>query len=350
MKIFRMAVLVLTQSITMTGLAADARLSIPELPVAISNNAVAGIEVGKHFQLYSFYGLESGKSWRDVSRKALEYDSRTGKWNALSDVPVSQGRLASLAVSSGKKIYLFGGYTVSEKGDEVSTSEVFRFDPLTRKYKVLTPMPVPVDDSAAIVYRDRYIILVTGWHEKDNVGLVQIYDRIHNRWTRGTDWPGAPVFGHVAAIDGNAFLVCDGVRLDVKADGKRVFSVSKECWRADIQAKRPENLVWTEMPPHPGPPRYRMGANALGHHAYFAGGSTTPYNFNGMGYDGVAATPSNDINVFDFKTNQWQSNQKLAKPSMDHRGFPCIANTCFLIGGMSENQGVRNSITAQKLE
>lgn len=26
-------------------------------------------------------------------------------------------------------------------------------------------MPVPVDDSVALVYRDRYVYLVSGWHE-----------------------------------------------------------------------------------------------------------------------------------------------------------------------------------------
>ena len=199
-------------------------------------------------------------------------------------------------------------------------------------------------------YRDRYIILVSGWHEKDNVGIVQIYDRILDGWTRGTDWPGAPVFGHVAAIYENAFLVCDGVRLDVKPDGKRVFSASNECWRADIQGRNPEYLVWTKIAPHPGLPRYRMGGDTRGHNAYFAGGSTIPYNFNGIGYEGVPATPSFDISVFDFKINQWESNQQLSNPSMDHRGFPCFANTCFLIGGMSGNQSIRTSITTQKIE
>ena len=37
-------------------------------------------------------------------------------------------------------------------------------------------MPVPVDDSVALSYKERYIYLISGWHNDGNVNLVQVYD------------------------------------------------------------------------------------------------------------------------------------------------------------------------------
>lgn len=72
---------------------------VPEMPAAISNNAVAIVKDADGFRLYSFMGLNAGKTWRDTSRQAFEYDSRTGLWSELPPVPVESGRLASIAAA-----------------------------------------------------------------------------------------------------------------------------------------------------------------------------------------------------------------------------------------------------------
>lgn len=315
------------------------------MPAAISNNAVAIIEEADGFRLYSFMGLNAGKTWRDISRQAFEYDSGTGRWSELPPVPVESGRLASIAAAVAGQLYLFGGYTVDEDHEEVSTPEVLRFDPRTRSYTRVADMPLPVDDSVALVYQDRWVLLVSGWHKNANVAAVQVYDTQLNTWSRSTDWPGAAVFGHAGAISGEHILVCDGVRLVVGPDGKRDFSASSECWRGRIVGADPGQVQWDAVMPHPGEPRYRMGAAALPgvHRVLFAGGSTNPYNYNGIGYDDVPSEPSAAALAYDFHSGQWSQHLASAEATMDHRALACTSDRCYLVGGMRERQQVAAS-------
>lgn len=334
------------------GVPSGERVSaVPELPVAVSNNAVAVIEDHDGFRLYSFLGLESGKTWRDISRRAFEYDSGEGRWQELPPVPVAAGRLASTAAAVGGQLYLFGGYTVAANGDEVSAPEVLRLDPATRTWTRVADMPLPVDDSVALVYRDRWVLLVSGWHKDANVAAVQVYDTRRDSWTRATDWPGAPVFGHSGAISGEQLLVCDGVRLDVLG-GKRRFSASNECWRGRIGDGNPAHIDWQAVHPHPGPSRYRMGAAAIPGETgvLFAGGSSNPYNYNGIGYDGVPSGPSAQLLSFDFDSGAWRELPASVEATMDHRGLACTSLACYLIGGMREGQRVSASVVGIDIE
>lgn len=324
---------------------------VPDMPAAISNNAVAIVEDADGFRLYSFMGLNAGKTWRDTSRQAFEYDSRTGRWSELPPVPVSSGRLASIAAAVAGQLYLFGGYTVAEDHEEVSTPEVLRFDPQTRTYARVADMPLPVDDSVALVYRDRWVLLVSGWHKNANVAAVQVYDTELDTWSRSTDWPGAAVFGHAGAISGERFLVCDGVRLVVGTDGKRDFSASSECWRGRIVDADPARVQWDAVLPHPGEPRYRMGAAALpgAHSVLLAGGSTNPYNYDGIGYDDIPSEPSATTLAFDFDSGQWSQHPAPAEATMDHRGLACTSERCYLVGGMRQGQRVAASTVSVDL-
>ena len=71
-------------------------------------------------------------------------------------------------------------------------------------------IPVPVDDSVAGVYRDRYIYLVSGWSKTDAVRDVQVYDAQKNVWSKATPIPGTPVFGHAGAVVGDTIVYVDG--------------------------------------------------------------------------------------------------------------------------------------------
>ncbi len=315
------------------------------MPLALSNNAVATAVVGGTPRIYSFFGIGPGKTHADIGRAGFEYDKARNTWTRLPDVPVMQGRLASVASAAGGGIYLFGGYTVAADGKEVSTPDVLRFDPASRSYRKVTAMPTPVDDSVALVHDDRRIYLVSGWHQDRNVALVQVYDSREDRWARATDFPGAPVFGHAGAIFGNDLLVCDGVRLDV-IDGKRTFTASPECWRGRIAMDDPARIEWREVAPHPGPPRYRMAAGpdpATGG-LLFLGGSENPYNFNGIGYDGRPSPASARAQVYDLGSDRWRELQPLSHASMDHRGLATIGSTHYLIGGMRNGQQVSGEV------
>ena len=316
------------------------------LPEAISNNAVAVAEGPEGPTLYSFNGLQPDKSWRGTSNAAFACVISKQECKAIAPVPVAEGRLASVAVTVAGKVYLFGGYTVSEEGDEVSTPEVFVFDPKDASYVRVADMPTPVDDTVALPYKDRYIYLVSGWHDEGNVSLVQLYDTQFDTWSTATEFPGEPVFGHAGGLANNSMIISDGVAVAGLVDGKRKFAAAKLTWRGDIDPGNPERITWRGVEAHTGKARYRMAAvgdNTRGQ-VIFAGGGDNPYNYDGIGYDGVPAKPSDGYLAYDLKTDQWQELGRLAEPSMDHRGLAKSGQDYYIVGGMDADQQVVSRI------
>ena len=315
------------------------------LPDPISNNAVAVAQGPDGPTLYSFNGLKAGKTWKDTSNAAYACVIATETCKVIAPVPVPQGRLASAAVNVAGKIYIFGGYTVAANGDEVSTPEVFAFDPATGAYTQQTDMPTPVDDMVVVPYQDRFIYLVSGWHDEANVSVVQLFDTQTGAWTEATPFPGTPVFGHAGGIAGNSMIISDGVA-SVFADGKRKFVAAKMSWRGDIDPQNPTQITWRGVDAHAGSAQYRMAAigDERGQRIIFAGGGDNPYNYDGIGYDGVPAKPSGGFFAYDLKKDKWVEHGRLAEPSMDHRALAKVGQEYYIVGGMNAEQKVTSRI------
>ena len=317
------------------------------LPVGHSNNAVAKAEGPNGTLLFSFNGLRSGKTFRDASKQAFVCDVMAEQCKAMDDLPVAQGRLASAAVTVANIVYVFGGYTIAEDGTEVSTPETFALDPITLEYTRKADMPVPVDDMVVLSYQDRYIYLVSGWHDEANVKFVQVYDTQLNRWFRATDYPGRPVFGHAGGIVDGAIIIADGVAVVEVVNNKRRFGAINEVWRGDIDPADPSIITWSPQKPHDGKPLYRMasaGDKPKGR-VVFAGGSDNPYNYNGIGYDGKPSRASSEIFSFDIKENVWLDIGEMEKPSMDHRGLIVMGDNAYILGGMDDDRNVLDTVT-----
>ena len=318
---------------------------LADLPIAISNNALASAQVGSAKRLYSFMGLESGKEWSDVSTKVFRYSS--GQWKRIRDVSLSQGRLASVAVTAQSYIYLLGGYTVSEDHSEVSTPEVLRFDPYTEEYDRVADIPISSDDAVALVYQDRYIYLISGWHDKGNINLVQVYDALKNEWKQATQFPGSAVFGHAGGIVDNKMVVCDGVKINYPnasagIEARREFLMSDECYIGRIDETDPYKIHWTVLPKHPGAARYRVAAigDDVSQKVIFVGGSDNPYNYNGIGYNSDTSKPVSSVFAYSFVTGLWESLGETNFPTMDHRGLLKFENQFVTVGGMDSEQNV----------
>ncbi|MEH6829037.1 Kelch repeat-containing protein [Parasphingorhabdus sp.] len=315
------------------------------LPEPISNNAVAVVEGPDGPTLYSFNGLKAGKSWKDTSNAAFACVIATKTCKTIAPVPVPEGRLASSAVTVAGKIYIFGGYSVAANGDELSTPEVFAFDPATGRYEQKTDMPTPVDDALAVPYQNRFIYLISGWHDEGNVSVVQMFDTLTGAWTEATPFPGTPVFGHAGGISGDSIIVTDGVA-SVFADGKRKFVAAKLTWRGDLDPKNPTQITWRGVDAHAGSAQYRMAAvgDEAGHRIIFAGGGDNPYNYDGIGYDGIPANPSGGFFAYDLKSDKWIELGRLTEPSMDHRGLAKAGQAYYILGGMDAEQKVTDRI------
>lgn len=315
---------------------------IPLMPEPHTNNAVAQLNIKGKFYIFSFAGLKSGKTWKDTSKSAFMFVEGETQWQRLPDLPVQTGRLAASAQGIGTKVYYFGGYTVSQDGSEKSTPEVFSFDPKTLRYKRLADMPTPVDDMVTLTYKNRYIYLVSGWHDDGNVNLVQIYDTKKDKWQKGTDYPGTPVFGHAGGIVGNRFVIADGVAVIGKKDGKRIFDTVNEGWLGTIDKKDHTKIIYRRLPQLPGRGHYRMAGagDEKRNQIIFMGGTPTAYNYNGTGYDGTLAQAQRHVFAWGLTEDKWVLLADKPIASMDHRGMVKINDNWLTIGGLDKNRNV----------
>jgi len=324
---------------------------LPSLPAPVSNNAVAGLIIDNRPYIVSFNGLGKGRTYRDVQAETYVLDVTTGTWTRAGPVPGGIGRLASAAAAVGDLAYVFGGYSVAGDGSELSTPWTYSFDPVKREFRALQPIPVPVDDSVAVAYADRFIFLISGWHDSGNVKLVQRYDTQTDSWEQATPIPGPAVFGHAGGLVDNRIVYCDGVMTRPVTDGSSRFAASKQCFLGIIDGTDSRRIDWRGIDAHPGPPRYRMAsAGITGHNSVlFIGGSENPYNYNGTGYNGKPSEPSADGFLFDLDSLEWQRLPQANSPTMDHRALVVLGNHWLTIGGMMSNQTVTDKVIAYNM-
>ncbi|MDH3864995.1 MAG: galactose oxidase [Gammaproteobacteria bacterium] len=322
------------------------------LPLAVSNNAVASVKAGRRDYVVSFNGLAEGKTHADTLASTYVYDSRSKSWSEADPVPGDAGRLASAAASADGRVYVFGGYTIDKDGAEVSTPWTHAFDPRKRVFEERAAMPVPVDDAVAVTYDDRYIYLVSGWHDLGNVNLVQRYDTRNDAWVQATPVPGPSVFGHAGGIVGNTIVYCDGVAIAVHDDRPRDFVAVPDCFLGIIDDEDGRRIDWRSVDYHPGLPRYRMAAAGVPevNGVLFVGGSENPYNYNGIGYDGRPSQPAQGALLFDIDTQSWQVIEFEGGATMDHRGLVPFKGQRLTVGGMAADQSVTNRVTSYKLD
>ncbi|WP_103666155.1 Kelch repeat-containing protein [Gracilimonas amylolytica] len=322
------------------------------LPIEISNNAIASATVDGVPYIYSFSGLEKGKTYSDVSDFAARYNANENIWEEIPGVPDKIGRLGSTAETVNGNIYIFGGYTVDEDSAEASTSEVFKYNPVANSYERVADMLLPVEDAVSLVYQDRYIYLVSGWNYTNNVSNVQVYDTETNSWEHATPYPGPPVFGHAGGMVGNTMVLSDGVQAIVD-DGERLFKMSPGSIKGEIDAEDHTTINWSRIPTHPGEARYRMAAMGVSSPVemiVFVGGTSNPYNYNGIGYNLRPANPQTEVFGYRLDTQEWVILGAQPTPTMDHRGMGKANGEYYIIGGMTEGQSVTDKVQKFSIE
>lgn len=334
------------------ALAAE-QLKLPPLPEPVTNNSVGSVTVNGVQYIVSFMGLAQGKTFKDVHNKvwklAIHPNGQEPVWQRARSVPGSlklQGRLASVAIGVEDLIYVFGGYTVAANHTEQSAPDVYAYNPVTDHYNLLPPMPVPVDDAIAVSYKNRYIYLISGWHNDGNVNLVQMYDTVKNEWRQASPFLGAPVFGHAGGIVDNQLMVCDGVSTVAHMTQRRTFKQETACYLGEIDVMDPSRINWYQWVHPTDEGRYRMAAagDVENDRIIFVGGATNPYNFNGIGYDGKPSEPSTEIWSYYIDKRSWQVSESQFA-TMDHRGLLQVGDKWVTLGGITSEQQVINQVT-----
>jgi N-acetylneuraminic acid mutarotase len=324
--------------------ASESEPKFEPLPAPVSNNAVASVKSHGETLIFSFMGMGPKKTWDAITNTAyvMDPEAESRRWAQTRPVPGTAGRIAAAAVGARGLIFLFGGYVVDAQGGETTLRDVNIYAPDDDRWYRGEDIPVPVDDSVAGVYRDRYIYLISGWSKNDNVRDVQVYDVEKKKWLQATPIPGTPVFGHAGALVDDTIVYVDGAYKN-PAGGTPKYVASDKCWMGKIDHHDPTRIQWTKLPNHPGKARYRIasGGSAKDQKIYFAGGTDNPYNFNGIGYNGQPSEPSPVTFAFDLRTGGWETiDENAPDPTMDHRGLVALLQGLLIAGGMEKGQQV----------
>jgi hypothetical protein len=231
-------------------------------------------------------------------------------------------------------VFVFGGYDVATGGSETSHAEMSSLDLQSGLWKPEAPLPVAIDDAAAVVLRDRYIVVVSGWSNTAPVRAVQVYDALNGLWSHATPFPGTPVFGHAAAARGDDFVVIDGV-----AQTAAGYAIVAQAWKGHWDPALPNQITWSALPAHPGRPLYR--AAAIGPAAgalLFTGGTTDPYNFDGLSYRSKKPSQPEDLTLsyaFEGISPGFRALTAIKpEPTMDHRALARCGSAGYSVGGM----------------
>jgi hypothetical protein len=118
---------------------------------------------------------------------------------------------------------------------------------------------------------------------------------------------------------------------------------SEECWAGKIDHKDPNKIEWNKLPAHPGPARFGIaaGASERDHRIYFSGGSASPHNFKGLGYDGKPAEVSPVTFAYDVHGHRWETvAEDTFDPRMDSGGIVATPLGNLVLGGTAKNQAV----------
>jgi hypothetical protein len=91
------------------------------------------------------------------------------------------------------------------------------------------------------------------------------------------------------------------------------------------------------------------GSERHGRRVVFAGGSDHPYNYDGIGYNGVPAQASAEVISYDFDRGEWLTHPQTAVATMDHRALIDSAGQFHLIGGMRDPQTVSAAVVSFRL-
>ncbi|MFN0149194.1 MAG: hypothetical protein ACKVU1_00605 [bacterium] len=313
--------------------AADWQSHAP-LPVPLTNNAITSHVLDDTCFVYSFMGLDTTKIYSGISRLAFRLNTVSNSWEQLPDVPGSVGRIAALALTVRDSLYVIGGYSVGSGGGETTWETVNVFDPATWSWSLAAPVPVRVDDMVGGVWRDSLIYLVSGWSQNTTVQNVQVFDPATGAWSQATPLPISGTFGGAGGIVGDYIVFADGV--------SNAFILRNRTQVGLIDPGNPLSITWVGGGMHAGPGLYRMASGAVPAETrfLFAGGSDNPYNYNGIGYNGVPSEPVATVWSMSPATLAKLAHDDKPVATMDHRGLALCGGRLYAVGGMLAGRAV----------
>lgn len=201
--------------------------TLPDLPGQWPRGLLAATAIaGK------LYVTGGGNSYYpESSNEMFIYDPQTG-WSQGPDLPHARSHHSSVAVNG--RLYVIGGKWQIQHGVEHPRPEVDVYDPETGSWSSAAPLPTTRGLLATVAVENRIYaiggqsILSDGWH--GSLDTVEEYDPSLDTWGPATALP-TPLREHASAVVGDRVYVLGGYD-----DASRVSAtlVSAEACRGDL--------------------------------------------------------------------------------------------------------------------
>jgi N-acetylneuraminic acid mutarotase len=289
---------------------------IPPLPEPVSSFGAAVCE--GYLYVYSGHtGTEHDHSAANLSQHFRRVPLSGGKqWELL---PIETPLQGLALVAHGGKLYRVGGMnarnaTTDDKEDLRSTTEFAEFDPATKKWTALAPLPAPRSSHNAVVIGER--LYVTGGWTLDGSRKGEWLDDslVYDFTDPSAGWQKLPKQGFqrraLAASQWRGKLAAlGGMDQDAKVSRRVDFF-------------DPATGEWSEGPELPG-----TGMSGFGVSAWNLGGNLYVSGFNGR--------------VFKLADDgsEWEKVAKLAQPRFFHQLVPAATRNALLVVGGASRDG-----------
>lgn len=242
------------------------------------------------------------------------------QWQAASPLP--EGRHHTYLQAIGEKLFAFGGFINSDKGQWKNTSDVLLLDKASSSWKKIAQMPAPLSETVAAVINGK-IHLAGGrspngkensqWQHSTDVSWHWVFDPVSYQFTNATPLPGAR--NSAASIQFNNRWIVIG--------GRTVGGANL----TEVLEYQPEQDQWKTLP--------AMPEGRAGHAAAIIEDKIQV--FGGEHENGVYTS----VLQFDIAKNRWQSIGTW--PQARHGlGAINLNRKLFLIGGAADT-GLKNT-------
>ena len=320
-----------------------AKVNPDRIPITISNNAIASVDVDGRDYIYSFGGIGNSKDHSDITLRSFKYSVDENVWEEISPLPDTMPKIASAASVINGIIYIVGGYHVFPDGHEKSSSKVHRYDPVEDRFLEDAPnLPTPIDDHVQAVWQDSLLYVITGWSDSLNVSTVQVFDA-DGHWHYATPVPEEPayrVFGSSGVIVENDIYFSGGA--GNRSEGN--FPVQHSLKIGHIDPENPLSIQWESIADSLAG-IYRPGAIVINGNPYWIGGSSRSYNYNGIAYTGHEVDPLSSAIFFDRKDGSLKISNMTVPLVMDLRGIAQLSSEeVAVVGGMLPGQVVSDRV------
>ncbi|MDO9470805.1 MAG: kelch repeat-containing protein [Nitrosomonas sp.] len=145
-----------------------------------------------------------------ISNDVEVYDTASDSWSTTTPLP--EGRHHAGIASLNGLLYVVGGFTQSFMSIWHAIPTVYQYNPATKEWRELAPMPTARGALGVAVYQNR-LYAIGGYDGKYNSGAVEIFDPQTNTWSSGASMPTPR--DHLAVATAGSRIYAIGGRPDL---------------------------------------------------------------------------------------------------------------------------------------